>query len=103
MGGSSSRPPSTSATRPTGGPSGTRGGICRLCADPTTGRLLGAHILGHEAALLITPLVQALAHGQRVADLARGQYWIHPSLAEVVENALLKLPIDQTVRSGQAH
>jgi mycothione reductase len=80
-----------------------RGGICRLYADPTTGRLLGAHVLGHEAALLITPLVQAVAHGQRVADLARGQYWIHPSLAEVVENALLKLPLDQQTRSGQAH
>jgi mycothione reductase len=80
-----------------------RHGICRLYADPTTGRLLGAHILGHEAALLLAPLVQAVAHGQRVADLARGQYWIHPSLAEVVENALLKLPLDQRVRSGQAH
>jgi mycothione reductase len=53
--------------------------------------------------LLITPLIQAVSHGQRVADLARGQYWIHPALSEVVENALLKLPVDQTVRSGQAH
>jgi mycothione reductase len=78
-------------------------GICRLYADPTTGRLLGAHILGHQAALLITPLIQAVAHGQRVADLARGQYWIHPALSEVVENALLKLPLDRRVRSGQAH
>ena len=30
----------------------------------------------------------------RVADLARGQYWIHPALSEVVENALLKLPLE---------
>jgi mycothione reductase len=79
-------------------------GICKLYADPTTGRLLGAHILGHQAALLIAPLIQAMAHGQRVADLARGQYWIHPSLAEVVENALLKLPLEHRgVRSGQQH
>ena len=28
--------------------------------------------------------------GSSVRDIARGQYWIHPSLAEVVENALLK-------------
>jgi len=28
-----------------------------------------------------------------VRDIARGQYWIHPALAEVVENALLKLPL----------
>ena len=79
------------------------GGICKLYADPVTGTLLGAHILGHEASLLIVPLIQAVAHGQRVADLARGQYWIHPALSEVVENALLKLPIDLLVRSGQVH
>jgi len=79
------------------------GGICKLYADPETGTLLGAHILGFQASLLITPLIQAVAHGQRVADLARGQYWIHPALSEVVENALLKLPLEQRVHSGQAH
>jgi mycothione reductase len=78
-------------------------GICRLYADPETGTLLGAHILGHQASLLIAPLIQAVAHRLRVADLARGQYWIHPALSEVVENALLKLPIDQRVHSGQDH
>ena len=78
-------------------------GVCKLYADPETGTLLGAHILGHQASLLIAPLVQAAAHGQRVADIARGQFWIHPALSEVVENALLKLPVDQEVRSGQAH
>jgi mycothione reductase len=79
------------------------GGMCKLYADPATGTLLGAHILGHEASLLITPLIQAVAHRQRVADLARGQFWIHPALSEVVENALLKLPLDREVRSGQTH
>jgi len=79
------------------------GGFCKLYADTETGTLLGAHILGYQASLLITPLIQAVSHGQRVADLARGQYWIHPALIEVVENALLKLPVAQPVRSGQAH
>ena len=79
------------------------GGICKLYADPETGTLLGAHILGYQASLLIAPLVQAVAHGQRAADLARGQYWVHPALSEVVENALLKLPVGQLVRSGQVH
>jgi mycothione reductase len=78
-------------------------GICRVYADPQTGLLLGAHILGPEASLLIAPLIQAMAHGQHVMDLARGQYWIHPALSEVVENALLKLPLDQRVLSGQSH
>jgi mycothione reductase len=35
--------------------------------------------------------------------MARGQYWIHPALSEVVENALLKLPLDAEVRDGQLH
>ena len=78
-------------------------GVCKLYADPETGTLLGAHILGHQASLLIAPLIQAVAHGQRVADIARGQFWIHPALSEVVENALLKLPLDPVVRSGQFH
>jgi mycothione reductase len=78
-------------------------GVCKLYADPESGTLLGAHILGYQASLLITPLIQAVTHGQRVVDIARGQYWIHPALSEVVENALLKLGIEQEVRSGQAH
>ena len=31
-------------------------GVCKLYADPETGTLLGAHILGYQASLLITPL-----------------------------------------------
>jgi mycothione reductase len=42
--------------------------------------------------------VQHFSLGQQVAELARGQYWIPPALAEVVENALLKLPLDAAVR-----
>jgi mycothione reductase len=68
-------------------------GFCRLYADPATGKLLGAHIMGYQASLLIQPLVQAMSFGQSVASIARGEYWIHPALAEVVENALLKLPL----------
>jgi mycothione reductase len=30
-----------------------------------------------------------MSFGQRATDVARSQYWIHPALAEVVENALL--------------
>jgi mycothione reductase len=32
-----------------------------------------------------------MVHDLPVKGLARSQYWIHPSLAEVVENALLGL------------
>ena len=70
-------------------------GICKLIADPATGLLLGAHLMGYQASNLIQPLIQAMSFGQRVADLARGQYWIHPALTEVVENALLKLGLNE--------
>ncbi len=69
-------------------------GIVKLIAERSTGRLLGAHILGHEASILIQPLVQAIALSTPVATLARGPYWIHPALTEVVENALLALDVD---------
>ncbi len=70
-------------------------GFCKLYADPAAGTLLGAHIMGDQASLLIQPLIQAAATGQRLTDLARGEYWIHPALTEVVENALLKLQLDR--------
>ncbi len=69
-------------------------GVCRLYADPATDTLLGAHVIGEQASLLIAPLIQAAAHGQSLRDLARGQFWIHPALSEVIENALLKLPLE---------
>jgi mycothione reductase len=65
--------------------------ICRLYADPATDLLLGAHIMGPQASSLIQPLIMAMTFGLRAADVARGQYWIHPALPEVVENALLGL------------
>ncbi|MCU1538888.1 MAG: mycothione reductase [Humibacillus sp.] len=66
---------------------------CKLVADPDTGLLLGAHLMGPDATTLIQPLIQAMAFGATVGDVARGQYWIHPALAEVVENALLGLGV----------
>ena len=70
-------------------------GICKLLADPKTGKLLGAHLMGYQASNLIQPLVQMMSFDQRVADVARLQYWIHPALMEVVENALLKFKFDE--------
>jgi len=67
-------------------------GFVKVLADPDTGLLLGAHVIGPEAATVIQPLIQAMSFGQRAHEVARGQYWIHPALTEVVENALLSLP-----------
>ncbi|MCZ2402338.1 mycothione reductase [Paenarthrobacter sp. Z7-10] len=69
-------------------------GVVKLIAGKEDGQLLGAHIMGHEASLLIQPLVQAMSFGLDVKTMATGQYWIHPALTEVVENALLALEVD---------
>lgn len=68
-------------------------GFAKLLADPNTGTLLGAHIMGPEAPTLIQPLIQAMQFGLDARTMARDQYWIHPAMPELVENALLALPL----------
>jgi mycothione reductase len=63
----------------------------KLLADPRTRMLIGAHIIGPQAATLIQPLLQAMTLGQNVDQLARDVLYIHPALTEVVEQALLDL------------
>lgn len=63
----------------------------KIVAERGSGTLLGAHIIGPDAGILLQPLVQAASFGQSVHGLARGQYWPHPAATEIVENALLKL------------
>lgn len=68
-------------------------GFCKVLAERDTGRLLGAHVLGPHAATVIQPLIQAMSFGLGARETATGQYWIHPGLPEVVENALLGLDL----------
>lgn len=65
-------------------------GFCKIIADPSSGRLLGAHIIGPQASILIHQLIQGMKFNQTVSDLAQGFLYVHPALSEVVENALLK-------------
>ncbi|WP_018178961.1 mycothione reductase [Jongsikchunia kroppenstedtii] len=69
-------------------------GLCKLIADRHTGTLVGAHIVGEQASTLIQTPTTAMSFDIPVADLARGQYWPHPALQEVIENALLELGLD---------
>ncbi|WP_439099000.1 mycothione reductase [Corynebacterium heidelbergense] len=66
-------------------------GFCKIIADRNTGYILGAHIMGPQATTLIQELVTAMAFRLDYREVARGQYWPHPALTEVVENALLGL------------
>jgi mycothione reductase len=62
----------------------------KVLAAPDTRQLLGAHIMGPQASLLLQPLVQGMKYGQTVDEMAQVIY-IHPALSEVVEQALLEL------------
>ena len=66
-------------------------GICKLIADRDSGKLLGAHYYGPQASTLIQQMITVMAFDLDVREVARNQYWIHPALPEVTENALLGL------------
>lgn len=63
----------------------------KLIADKDTGLLLGAHFIGPQASTLVQQLITVMAFKLDVRDVATKQYWIHPALPELTENALLGL------------
>ena len=65
--------------------------FAKLIAHADTRELLGAHIIGPQASTLIQQLIQGMAFGQTVDQMAHDQFYIHPALTEVIENALLEL------------
>ena len=69
-------------------------GVVKLVADRSTGALLGAHYMGPQASTLIQQMITVMAYGLDLREFPRSQYWIHPSLAEVTENAILGLDLE---------
>lgn len=69
-------------------------GFAKVLADPSSGQLLGVHVIGPQAPTVIQPAIQAMSFGLDARSMARGQYWIHPAMPEVLENALLDLPLE---------
>ena len=67
------------------------GSAAKVIAHRETRRLLGAHIIGPQASTLIQQLIQGMHFDLTVDQMAQGQYYIHPALPEVVEQALLEL------------
>ena len=65
--------------------------VVKLIAHAETRQLLGAHIIGPQASTLIQQLIQGMRFGQTVDEMARQQWYIHPALPEVIEQALLEL------------
>ncbi|GAB2549297.1 mycothione reductase [Leucobacter ruminantium] len=69
-------------------------GVFKVIADRRDGTILGVHAMGYQASNLIQPAIMAMSFGLDAHTAARGQYWIHPALMEVTENAMLGVEID---------
>jgi mycothione reductase len=63
----------------------------KVIADAGTRLLVGAHVIGPDAVVLLQPLLQAMMLGQTVDAVAHDVLYVHPALTEVVEQALLEL------------
>lgn len=61
-------------------------GVVKLLADSKTGGLLGGHVLGPHADILIHEIVAAMYDHGTVAPIAKSIH-IHPTLSEVVKSA----------------
>ena len=62
-------------------------GFAKLLADPETGKLLGAHIIGPEATELLPELTLAQQWDLTVHEVARNVH-AHPTLSEAVKEAV---------------
>lgn len=68
-------------------------GFAKILADPKSGQIIGCHIIGPQASSVIQPVIQAMSFGLDAYSMARNQYWIHPAMSELIENALLHLEL----------
>jgi dihydrolipoamide dehydrogenase len=63
-------------------------GFVKILADSKTDKILGCHIIGHEAGTLIHEVAAVMEFGGTAEDLARTCH-AHPTLNEVVKEAAL--------------
>jgi dihydrolipoamide dehydrogenase len=65
--------------------------FAKVIVEKESNRLLGAHIVGPQASLLIQEIITLMYTPERRADpITRGMH-IHPALSEVVESAFYSL------------
>jgi mycothione reductase len=75
-------------------------GFCKLIGDPITRQVVGAHVIGYQASMLVQHVVMGMHLGHTVDEMAYGQVWIHPALSEVVEQALISLAEAMDAHAG---
>jgi dihydrolipoamide dehydrogenase len=62
-------------------------GLVKVVVEQKTGKILGTHIIGPYASILIQEVINAMAVGDGTfVPIIRGMH-IHPSMSEVVQNA----------------
>ena len=64
-------------------------GFVKVLVERDTGKILGGHIIGPEASILIQEIVNAMVTGT-FAGVAQAMH-IHPAMSEVVQNAFANL------------
>lgn len=67
---------------------GTSEGFVKILADAETDRVLGVHIIGHDAGTVIHECATAMAFGASSEDIARTCH-AHPTINEAVKEAAL--------------
>jgi mycothione reductase len=69
-----------------GGAMGYPEGFVKVVVEKETGKILGAHIIGAEASILIQEIVNAMvSETGNFAPIATAMH-IHPAMSEVVQN-----------------
>jgi dihydrolipoamide dehydrogenase len=67
-----------------------KGGFAKIIVDAENGEILGFHIIGPDASILIHEVIVAMANKLSYMDLANAMH-IHPALSEVVLSTLQNL------------
>jgi mycothione reductase len=70
---------------------GKPNGFVKAILEQKTGKVLGGHIIGPFASMLVQEIVNAMASGDKTfAPILRGMH-IHPAMSEIVQNAFVNL------------
>jgi dihydrolipoamide dehydrogenase len=66
-------------------------GFVKFLVERRTGKILGCHILGHDASVLIHEVLVAMRCGEGTLENIRKTVHIHPALSEVIDRAAASL------------
>ena len=69
-----------------------RDGFVKVLAERHSGEILGAHMIGTDASILIQEVVNAMRAGLNVRSITQSIY-VHPALPEVVQRAFGELDL----------